>query len=90
MVRKSYGKMRGTRQKLRVKEKLGMTTYTKSFEIGDKVHINLKTGKIPHPKFHGSTGEIIGKMGRGYIVAVRDKKAVKKIMLRPEHLRALE
>jgi len=88
MVRKSYGKKRGTRKKFRVKKKLGVTAYLKKFEIGDRVHVTLKTGKIPDPKFHGMTGEVIGKRGRGYIVTVRDKKAVKKIMLRPEQMRA--
>jgi len=87
MVRKSYGKMRGTRKKLKVKEKLGITSYMKRFEIGNRVHVVLKTGNIPHPKFHGLTGKVIGKEGRSYIIAIRNKKAVKKIVLKPEHLR---
>ena len=90
MVRKSYGKMRGTRKKLSVKEKPGVTMYMKGFEIGDRVHVTMKAGKRPYPKFHGLTGEVVGKRGRAYIIAVRNKKAVKKIVLKPEHLRALK
>ena len=87
MVRKSYGKMKGTRRKLRVKKKMGITEYMKELKTGDRVSIYLKTKDIPHPKFHGMKGEIIGKQGRGYVVAVKNKKALKKIVLRPEQIR---
>lgn len=90
MVRKSYGKMRGTRKKLMIKEKPGITAYMKKFEIGDMVHVTLKTGKIPDPKFHGLTGKVIGKKGNSYVIAIRNKRVMKKIMLRPENLRALK
>ena len=90
MVRKSYGKMRGTRKKLMTRKKYGINIYMKNFEVGNKVHIILSSGKTTHPKFHGSTGKIIEKQGRNYLVAVRNKKAVKKIVLRPEQLRILD
>ena len=90
MVRKSYGKMRGTRKKLVTREKPGINVYMKRFELGNMVRVVLNPGKTTHPKFHGSTGKIIEKQGRNYLVAVRNKKAVKKIVLRPEQLRILD
>ena len=86
MVVKSYGKMRGTRKKLR-KKKITLTGYLKEFKVGDRVHIDFVSHRIPHPLFQGLTGSIIEKRGNGYIVEVKDRNAVKKVSLRPEHLK---
>jgi len=45
---------------------------------------------MPHPKFHGLTGTIVGKRGNSYLVKIRDKKKEKIIISRPEHLRKQE
>lgn len=57
---------------------------------GDKVHIVLEPSihrGMPHPKFHGMTGTIVGKRGTSYLVEIRDKKKYKTIITRPEHMR---
>ena len=87
MVRKSYGKMRGTRKKLHFRENLAITRFLEKFDVGDRVHIDFSTMRISHPKFHGLTGEVIGKRGKSYWVKVKDKKSYKKIVVRPEHLK---
>ena len=87
MVRKSYGRMRGTRYKLEGKTH-NITAYIDTFDVGERVWINaVSQGKMPHPKFQGAAGKITGKRGGSYLVEVRDKNAVKKLYVRPEHLK---
>lgn len=88
MVRKSYGKMRGTRKKLAKKRTLTVNAYLKTFKEGDRVHIDLvSSSPLPHPRFHGLTGEVIERRGRAYGVRIRDGHATKVIFLRSEHLK---
>ena len=87
MVRKSYGKMRGTKKRLTMKSKPTVNRFLTVFELGDVVHIDMLPPEIPHPKFHGRTGKILNKRGRGYEVEVGDLNAKKKIYLKPEHLK---
>jgi len=61
------------------------------FKDGDKVHVLIDPSKhkgMPHPKFHGRTGEIIGKRGRAFILKVTDGKSSKTVISNPEHLTA--
>ncbi|MCK4247123.1 MAG: 50S ribosomal protein L21e [Methanomicrobia archaeon] len=63
------------------------------YSNGDKVHLVLEPSihrGMPHPKFHGVTGTIIGKRGKSYLVEIREKKKYKTIIARPEHLRKQE
>jgi large subunit ribosomal protein L21e len=88
MVRKSYGKMRGTRYKLQGKKRPTVNGYLMEFKKGDSVHVDFipPTG-IPDPKFQGKTGKVVSKRGRGYEVEVTDFKAKKTIFVKPEHLK---
>ncbi|HLD83832.1 MAG TPA: 50S ribosomal protein L21e [archaeon] len=88
MVRKSYGKMRGTRFKMQSSGKITVNRFLAKFEPGDKVHIDFRSHQgVPNPKFQGKTGMIISKRGNGYEIKVADMSAAKKIYLKPEHLR---
>ncbi|MDI6721709.1 MAG: 50S ribosomal protein L21e [Candidatus Aenigmarchaeota archaeon] len=88
MVRKSYGKMRGTRLKLRSGQKLSITKYIQKFNVNDKVHIGLvPSSPIQHPRFQGKTGIIKEKRGNSYRVEINDGRKSKYIFLRPEHLK---
>jgi len=88
MVRKSYGKMRGTRQKMQVKTKPTINRYLAEFSAGDTVHVNyLSSSPLPHPRFQGLTGRVIEKRGNSYAVAVKDGNKPKLLFLRPEHLK---
>lgn len=88
MVHKSYGKMRRTRKKLTGKRIRGITPYIREFSEGDAVHVDfIPSSRLPHPRFHGTTGRIVGRRGRSYMVQITDKSAVKTLFLRPEHLR---
>ncbi|MBI2578090.1 MAG: 50S ribosomal protein L21e [Candidatus Aenigmarchaeota archaeon] len=87
MVRKSYGKMRGTRKKLRMRRKPTLTGYLRGFDEGQKVHIKIvSSGSFPQPKFHGMTGMVVERRGKSYAIQVRDGNKSKTVYLRPEHL----
>jgi len=61
------------------------------FQAGDRVHVIIDPSKhkgMPHPRFHGKTGEVIGKRGRAFILKVRDGDATKTVIVPPDHLTA--
>lgn len=60
------------------------------YKVGDKVHIvtnpSIHRG-MPHRRFHGKTGEVIGKRGKCYVVRVLLGDKEKILFIRPEHLK---
>ena len=44
----------------------------------------------PHPRYHGRIGVVKERRGGAYVVEIRDGGAIKKVISRPEHLRAVE
>ncbi|MET1159377.1 MAG: 50S ribosomal protein L21e [Thermoprotei archaeon] len=60
------------------------------YKPGDKVHIIINPAihkGMPHRRYHGKTGEVIGKRGKAYIVRVYLGNKEKILFIRPEHLR---
>jgi len=79
------------RKKPREKGKLKTTKILQKFDSGDKVVIKIDPAihkGMPHRRYHGKVGVIQSRRGRSYIVAVRQGKAEKEIIVRPEHLEA--
>ena len=89
MVRKSRGVRAKTRKKFSVKEVITPNRFLQRFEVGEKVAIVAcpSSHNLPHKRFHGRTGEIVGKRGRAYIVKVLDMDAEKRVIVTPEHLK---
>jgi large subunit ribosomal protein L21e len=61
------------------------------FQAGDRVHVIIDPSKhkgMPHPRFHGKTGEVMGKRGRAFVLKVRDGDAIKTVIAPPDHLTA--
>jgi len=90
--RKRKGKRRKTRDKLskKIRERLTITRILKKFNIGDIVHISIEPSfhyGMPHPRFHGLTGRIIGVRGRCYEVEIYDKDKRKILIVHPVHLK---
>ena len=59
------------------------------YEAGSQVIIKMDSSvqkSLPHKRFHGKIGTVLEKRGRGYVVSVADGDAVKKIIVRSEHL----
>ncbi len=90
---KTHGTRRKSRYKLKktVREK-GLSPISRAiqeFVQGDLVNIDLDPSiqnGMPHPKFHGRTGRVMGHRGRAYIVEVRDGGLMKEVIILPEHL----
>jgi large subunit ribosomal protein L21e len=93
MVKKSRGFRARTRKKLRQKlRRKGITRFLEEFKKGQNVMIIIDPANhkgMPFPRFKGKIGKIIGKRGKSYIVEVKNRGKVKKIISRPEHLRAI-
>ena len=73
--------------------KRGMNAITRSFqkfEVGEKANIVIDPAMHkgqPHKRFHGQTGEVVGRRGAAYILTVCEKGKMKTTIVRPEHLK---
>ncbi|MFX1312257.1 MAG: 50S ribosomal protein L21e [Promethearchaeota archaeon] len=65
--------------------------YLVDYEIGDKVDVITDSSQhkrgMPHRRFHGLTGTIIGDRGRCYLVEVKLGNSKKTLIIGKEHLR---
>lgn len=94
MTRKSRGFRAKTRFKLRQKVayRPPITKFLKEFEKNQAVVIVQEPASqrgMPHPRFKGKSGIIIEKRGKSYIVQILDGNKAKKLIARPEHLKAI-
>lgn len=86
-MKKSRHKLR---KSLRKKGKVPITKHLKEFEEGDKVIIDIESSVkdgMPHPKFQGKVGEVVGKQGRCYKVKVKDNEGFKVLICDPVHVK---
>lgn len=83
---------RGFKVGSREKGKVRIKRYMRAFSENDRVSINIDPAyqNIPHPRFQGRSGKIVGKQGRAYFVAIMDGSKEKRILVNPEHLNALK
>lgn len=60
------------------------------FAVGEKVHLKIDPsvheGRF-HPRFNGSTGEVVGTQGRAFKVQITDGSTKKTLISRAAHLR---
>lgn len=94
MTKKSRGFRAKTRFKLRQKVAYRPTVnkFLKEFKKNQTVVILQEPASqrgMPHPRFKGLSGKIIEKRGKSYIVEIADGNKVKKLIARPEHLKAI-
>jgi len=69
--------------------RLGITKLVKSFAVGDRVVVDPKTGHfggMPHPRYRGKLGTIVGRRGNAYIVQIQVYSAKKEIIIPAVHL----
>jgi len=90
---KSKGYRRRTRSLLRKKSrekgKTGLSKILREYKLGERVVVKLNPSihkGMPHRRFHGKIGVIENRRGQAYVVSVSQDKAVKEIIVRPEHL----
>jgi len=93
MGRKTKGYRRKTRsilrRKPREKGKTGLSKILYEYKPGEKVVVKIDPSVhkgMPHRRYHGKIGVIVNKRGRSYIVNVTQEKAIKEIIVRPEHI----
>lgn len=59
------------------------------YEVGDRVHIAINPSihnGMPHRRYHGKTGVVIGKRGDAYEIEVYLGDKRKILFVRPEHM----
>lgn len=58
-----------------------------SFEKGQRVHITpIATRSMPHPRYRGKTGMVVGRQGGAYVVELKDINATKRLVIEGAHL----
>lgn len=89
-----YGQRKKTRYKykkdLRRRGIAPVTAVIQEFEEGQKVHVVVDSSVqkgMPHRRFHGRTGQIIGKQGRAWVLEISDGRSKKTVVARPQHLK---
>jgi len=94
MAKRSKGLRSKTRQILRRKPRQrGLSPITKAlqqFEKDDLVAIVIDPSihkGMPHRRYHGKTGYVDEQRGNAYLVRVRNGNMLKRIIVRPEHLK---
>ncbi|UCG93851.1 MAG: 50S ribosomal protein L21e [Candidatus Aerophobus sp.] len=77
------------KRKHRERGKTGLSKILRDYESGEKVLVKINPSVhkgMPHRRYHGKIGAIVNKKGRSYVVHVSQGRAVKEIIVRPEHL----
>jgi len=92
-MKKSKGYRSRTRRLLkkdpRERGKMRLSKLLYEYQPGARVVVKIDPSVhkgMPHKRYHGKVGTIIGKRGRGYIVSVTQGNAIKEVIVRPEHL----
>ncbi|MEM3570740.1 MAG: 50S ribosomal protein L21e [Candidatus Bathyarchaeia archaeon] len=95
MVERSKGYRSRTRNLLRKrprdKGKINLSKILRTYKNGDKVCIKIDPSVhkgMPHRRYHGKIGLVIGKRGRSSEVKVISGDKSKILLVRPEHLEA--
>ena len=93
MVKKSHGYRARTRSLMSKKvRKRGISSLSKllvDYEVGQRVDIVINPSVhkgMPHRRYHGRTGVVTGKRGRGIVVDVKLGKMMRTLIIRPDHL----
>uniref|UniRef100_A0A7C2Z1N4 Large ribosomal subunit protein eL21 n=1 Tax=Ignisphaera aggregans TaxID=334771 RepID=A0A7C2Z1N4_9CREN len=95
MVKAPQGLRHRTRKVMKksVREKGAIPPLSKvllQYKVGDKVHIVVNPavhGGMPHRRYIGKTGTVVGFRGKALIVEVSVGSKVKKLFLLPEHVK---
>lgn len=81
------------RKKPRERGKINLSRLLHDYEINNKVLIDINPSVhkgMPHRRFHGKIGVVREKRGRSYVVEVKFGREIRKVAIRPEHLRPIQ
>ncbi len=91
MAKRSRGKLSKRSRLLRKKNRVGVTigAIIREFKNGARVSIDPKSGHsgMPHPRYRGLTGIVVGKRGNACVVKVGVGDSEKELTIPPVHLR---
>lgn len=67
---------------------LSIKTIIKEFDVGEKVAVVPKGTfrDIPHPRYRGKIGTVLGKRGSAYVIKVRTMNATRTLIVPAKHL----
>jgi large subunit ribosomal protein L21e len=76
----------------RSKGKISIRARLAKFDEDEKVSIKINPiyQNIPHPRFQGLTGKVVGTQGRAYLVEVRTGGKTKMVLTTSEHLQRVQ
>jgi large subunit ribosomal protein L21e len=88
-MRRSKGKLSKRSRLLGRGKKLGISKLMSSFSVGDEVSIDSQSREsgMPHPRYRGRRGKVVGMQGKACIVRIRDGNMEKDLIIPPIHLR---
>ncbi len=73
----------------RERGKLRLSRILRKYALGDRVVIKIDPAihrGMPHRRYHGKVGVVVGMRGRAYIVEVPVGGETRTLIVRPEHL----
>jgi large subunit ribosomal protein L21e len=77
-------------KRVREKGRIPLSRLLTSYEVGEKVVINIDPGihkAMPHKRFQGKVATIVGTRGKAYILEIPQRKTVKTIITTAHHIR---
>ncbi|NYZ78850.1 50S ribosomal protein L21e [Candidatus Micrarchaeota archaeon] len=91
-MKRSKGKFSKRTRLLRKRARKGalpMRRLLSSFGVGDKVCINLAPSQegLPHPRYRGRHGVIVGMRGKSYVIDVKSGNSYKRLIVPGMHLK---
>ena len=94
MAKKSRGLRSKTRNKLSQLPgyRPPITKFLAEFDEGQRVILEQEPSShkgMPHTRYRGRMGKVIGKRGRSYIIEIADGDKKKIIISSPEHLKVM-
>ncbi len=92
MVKRSRGFFSKGTKTTRMKKRITVNEFVKSFEKGDDVTIviNSSLKGVPHRRYHAKGGKIVKKQGNSYVIKLRDGKSEKTLIVNPVHIKRIE
>ncbi len=94
MGRRSFGFLYKSRDFLsktpRERGRPSPAKYLREFDVGDKVVIDVEPSErrgMPHRRYQGKVGVVVGKRGHAYLVDVKLGNKVKHLIVLPVHLK---
>ena len=74
----------------KTKGKISLKRYFQEFKDGDKVFLVAEPAVqkgIYFRRFHGKSGNVVGKQGSNYYIQIKDGNKTKKVLTHPIHIK---